>query len=212
MSTYSTYGHLFGKMPYIPIIKVKDWHILVPQNMYTSGESNSGTTDDTADARKQLLEQLSPWYKLNTYTWARLLASDPQTVSNDDLAFLLDLCWNLSKYYPEEKILQNTVDARTAFRFEATEFILLGYTPTDAQKKALESVKAGKFVSKEPFLVTVTSMSAAQGTSGSGSSQGYDVNVFPGQATDDADKTPATIKRNNLLVIGGVLILILTAK
>ena len=213
MSTYSSNGYLFGKMPYIPIIKVKNWDIKIPQNIYSTGDGGSNESGSTTpDERKLLFEKLAPWYKLFTYTWTRLQVSDPQTVSNDDLTFLLDLAWNLSKYYPEEKILQNTIDARTAFRFEVTEFILLGYSPVDAQKKALESVKAEKFVSKEPLLVKVTSLSAAQNTTPNTSSQGYDANVFPGQVTEDQEETPTTTKRNNLWIIGGVLILILMAK
>lgn len=213
MSTYSTYGHLFGKMPYVPIIKVKNWDIKIPQNIYTDGSGSVGAGAGTAKERAALLAKIEIWLKLFfTYTLTRLKAADPSVVSLDDLAFILDLCQNVSAYYSGSEVLYFTVDAKSAFKLEVIEYIIQGYSPTDAQKKALESLKAGKFESKEPLLVKITNMSAEDkkklnevGNSAGGS-------ISAGQDTGDTDEKEVQTKRNHFWIIAGVMILILTAK
>jgi len=213
MSTYSTYGHLFGEMPYIPIIKVKDWDIKIPDNFYTTGSGASNESAGTTGEREALFAKIEPWLKLFfTHTLAKLKAADSNVVTIQDLAFILDLCQNVSAYYSGLEVLYFTIDAKSAFKLEVIEYIIQGYSPADAQKKALESLKAGKFASGEPLLVKITNMSPELKKELNDVPNASEGNIFPGQATDDEGQAPAITKRNNTLIVAGLLILILTAK
>lgn len=218
MAIYSTFGKLFGKAPYIPSIKVTGWNI--HDKFYSSGgdfTSNDTTTDTggggpTTTERAQLLAKIEFWLKLGfQYSYNKLVASDPTVVSNQDLAFILEVCQNVSAYCTDERVLYFTLDAKSIFKLEVIEYILRGYSPNDALKMAAESLKTEKFVSGEPKILTINNMSAQQKNK---------LNEVAGQSSysqgdEKAEEEPVEEpepKKNNPWLIAGVLILILTTK
>jgi len=198
------------KIPQEPIFKVKDLEIKINGYVVASSGVEPGMT------RADLFAALKPWLKLSAYTWASLQNASEEKVSNEDLAFVLHFVKNFDSYYSEKGNLYLIATKGSAFYWETIEFIIQGYSPADAQKKALQSIAAEKFESKEPQLVEINQLSndlkdkikAFQNNQG-GQQTGND----QGKDEGPADSEPAPTK-NYLtpLIVIGLLIFLITRK
>ncbi|MEO6285825.1 MAG: hypothetical protein ABIN80_28625 [Dyadobacter sp.] len=155
MATYQTIR--FAPQPLIPIIRVKDVSIQLPETFYVT-RTTTTDSDQTAETqtltRAQILEKIRPYLQF-VMVWQNLKIASAELVSDSDLVAILEMLENQSKYGYSSKANQ-TAEDRFNYIIAVIELILKGYTPEQARlldDKELILAKYPNFPTSQPNYV-----------------------------------------------------------